>query len=169
MWYMVLYQIMNQVYFSQKQSMPIVSVHFKKRQILFTIVDEKCVLSYRLSPEVAQKALSPVEIGEILQSKMADTMDVSASAPAFSGNAIVPNMRSGSACGHNNSGQELCYLCHQRDRRNIPVNFTEERRRREQEEDRLLQQYQQMKDTEAILTEQVCMIHPALNPYVAGG
>ncbi|XP_013385182.1 coiled-coil domain-containing protein 81 [Lingula anatina] len=60
----------------------------------------------------------------------------------------------GSACGHSNAGQELCYLCHQRARRNIPVSFTEERKRREEEEDRLLQQYQHMKDTESILKEQ---------------
>ena len=61
----------------------------------------------------------------------------------------------GSACGHLSAGQELCYLCHQRARRNIPVSFTEERKRREEEEDRLLQQYQTMKDAEDILKEQV--------------
>ncbi|CAG2222336.1 Coiled-coil domain-containing protein 81 [Mytilus edulis] len=33
-----------------------------------------------------------------------------------------------SACGHPNAGQELCYLCHQRGRRNIPVSFNEERK-----------------------------------------
>ena len=64
----------------------------------------------------------------------------------------------GSACGnqcHPSAGQELCYLCHQRARRNIPVSFTEERKRREEEEDRLLQQYQTMRDAEDILKEQV--------------
>lgn len=61
----------------------------------------------------------------------------------------------GSSCGHANAGQELCYLCHQRARRNIPVSFAEERKRREEEEDRLLQQFQHMKDTESILREQV--------------
>lgn len=60
-----------------------------------------------------------------------------------------------SACGHPNAGQELCYLCHQRSRRNIPVSFTEERKRREEEEDRLLQQFQYMKDAEDTLGEQV--------------
>ena len=60
-----------------------------------------------------------------------------------------------SACGHPNAGQELCYLCHQRARRNIPVNFTEERRRREAEEDKLLQQFQYMKDAEDTLKDQV--------------
>ncbi|KAK7107042.1 coiled-coil domain-containing protein 81-like [Littorina saxatilis] len=62
--------------------------------------------------------------------------------------------KTGSACGHPNAGQELCYLCHQRARRNVPVNFTEERKRREEEEDRLLQQYQTMRDAEDILREQ---------------
>ncbi|XP_046583248.1 LOW QUALITY PROTEIN: coiled-coil domain-containing protein 81-like [Haliotis rubra] len=57
------------------------------------------------------------------------------------------------SCGHPHAGQELCYLCHQRARRNVPVSFVEERRRREVEEDRLLQQYQAMKDAEQTITE----------------
>ncbi|KAK3098685.1 hypothetical protein FSP39_021970 [Pinctada imbricata] len=59
-----------------------------------------------------------------------------------------------SACGHPVAGQELCYLCHQRARRNIPVSFTEERKRREDEEDKLLQQFQYMKDAEDTLAQQ---------------
>ncbi|XP_072018887.1 coiled-coil domain-containing protein 81-like [Amphiura filiformis] len=62
-----------------------------------------------------------------------------------------------SACSHDDggrAGQELCYLCHQRASRNIPVSFEAERRRKEQEQDRLMQQYQHMKDTEAIIKEQ---------------
>ena len=58
----------------------------------------------------------------------------------------------------NKAGQELCYLCHQRAARNIPVSFEEERRRKELEQDALLQQYQQMKDQEAILLEQVRVV-----------
>lgn len=58
-------------------------------------------------------------------------------------------------CSHSDrAGQELCYLCHQRSQKNVPIYFAEERRQRELEEDRLLQQYQQQKDTEAILKEQ---------------
>lgn len=60
-----------------------------------------------------------------------------------------------SACGHSNAGQELCYLCHQRARRNIPVSFKEEIKAREEEDDRLLLQYQSMKDAEEFLKEQV--------------
>ncbi|XP_005103098.1 coiled-coil domain-containing protein 81 [Aplysia californica] len=59
-----------------------------------------------------------------------------------------------SACGHPSAGQELCYLCHQRARMNVPVSFTEERKRREEEEDHLLQQYQTMKDAEETLKDQ---------------
>lgn len=59
-----------------------------------------------------------------------------------------------SACGHPNAGQELCYLCHQRARRNIPVSFAEERKKREEDEDKLLQQFQHMKDAEETLEEQ---------------
>lgn len=55
---------------------------------------------------------------------------------------------------HHKAGQELCYLCMQRAMRNIPVTFEDERRRKEKEQDALLQQYQQMKDQEAILKEQ---------------
>ncbi|XP_072178987.1 coiled-coil domain-containing protein 81-like isoform X1 [Diadema setosum] len=58
------------------------------------------------------------------------------------------------AHSHEKAGQELCYLCHQRAVRNVPVSFEAERRRKEQEQDRLLQQFQHMKDTEAILREQ---------------
>ncbi|XP_078355169.1 coiled-coil domain-containing protein 81-like [Oculina patagonica] len=57
-------------------------------------------------------------------------------------------------CHSDRAGQELCYLCHQRSQKNVPIYFAEERRQRELEEDRLLQQYQQQKDTEAILKEQ---------------
>ncbi|XP_069127195.1 coiled-coil domain-containing protein 81-like isoform X1 [Argopecten irradians] len=69
--------------------------------------------------------------------------------------ALNPPM---SACGHPNAGQELCYLCHQRSRRNIPVSFAEERKRREEEEDRLLQQFQYMKDAEDTLGEQETLL-----------
>ncbi|XP_066275628.1 coiled-coil domain-containing protein 81-like isoform X2 [Branchiostoma lanceolatum] len=59
------------------------------------------------------------------------------------------------ACSeHTGSGGDMCYLCYQRASRNIPVSFSEERRRKELEQDRLLQQYQHMRDTEAIAKEQ---------------
>lgn len=61
-----------------------------------------------------------------------------------------------SSCSHGDkAGQELCYLCHQRAQKNIPIYFSEERRQRELEQDRLLQQYQRQKNSEAILKEQV--------------
>lgn len=52
------------------------------------------------------------------------------------------------ACAHHNAGQELCYLCHQRQRRNNPIYLHEEKRIKDQEETQLLMQYQQMKDLE---------------------
>lgn len=64
-----------------------------------------------------------------------------------------------SSCSHGDkAGQELCYLCHQRAQKNIPIYFSEERRQRELEQDRLLQQYQQQKNSEAISKEQVLTI-----------
>lgn len=64
-----------------------------------------------------------------------------------------------SSCSHGDkAGQELCYLCHQRAQKNIPIYFSEERRQRELEQDRLLQQYQQQKNSEAFSKEQVLTI-----------
>ena len=58
------------------------------------------------------------------------------------------------SCGHHNAGQELCYLCHQRNRRNIPVYIHEETRQKELEEDQLLMQYQSIKDMEKQLKDE---------------
>ncbi|CAF0963041.1 unnamed protein product [Adineta ricciae] len=51
-------------------------------------------------------------------------------------------------CGHHGAGQELCYLCHQRAKRNVPVYLNEERRIREAEEAKLLEQYRDQRDLE---------------------
>lgn len=59
-------------------------------------------------------------------------------------------------CGHN-AGQELCYLCHQRAARNIPVLFDEEKKKREAEEDQILHEFQIMKNNEFVLKEQVTL------------
>lgn len=56
-----------------------------------------------------------------------------------------PSPQPSVVCKHN-SGQELCYLCHQRQRRNVPISFTEEKEKAEQELDKALQQYQMYKD-----------------------
>ncbi|KAH9525099.1 Coiled-coil domain-containing protein 81 [Bulinus truncatus] len=60
----------------------------------------------------------------------------------------------GSSCGHRSAGQELCYLCHQRARMNVPVSFAEEKKKREAEEERLLLQYNALKDAEETLKVQ---------------
>lgn len=88
-----------------------------------------------LAQEVTKREQSPAEYGrEFLQS---------------------PVSPSRLRCIHSErAGQELCYLCHQRSQKNVPVYFAEERRQRELEEDRLLQQYQRQKDSEATLKEQ---------------
>ncbi|ESO84113.1 hypothetical protein LOTGIDRAFT_229612 [Lottia gigantea] len=68
--------------------------------------------------------------------------------------AFAENTKPMSACGHSNAGQEICYLCHQRSSRNIPVSFDTERKRREEEENSLLREYQALKDGEDMLREQ---------------
>lgn len=50
-----------------------------------------------------------------------------------------------STCSHNN-GKSLCYVCHQRELRNIPVSLTEERKKRELLQDKLLQKFQERKN-----------------------
>ena len=71
-----------------------------------------------------------------------------------------------SSCGHSNSGQELCYLCHQREKRNIPVFLAEERRAQEQKEDQLLQQFQSIVDADAILKDQVLALADLWQHYL---
>lgn len=50
---------------------------------------------------------------------------------------------------------DFCYLCFQREKRNLPVYYTEERKKDEREEDHLLQMYTMLKDSEAIKQEEV--------------
>lgn len=69
-------------------------------------------------------------------------------------NSSLPTATPHPTCGHHNAGQELCYLCHQRSRRNVPVYLHEEMRQKELEEDQLLMQYQSLKDMEKILKDE---------------
>lgn len=62
---------------------------------------------------------------------------------------------SSNQCSHHHSaGQELCYLCHQRERRNIPVYLNEEVKQKEKEESQILAQYQHLKDLEKQLKDE---------------
>ncbi|XP_068927169.1 coiled-coil domain-containing protein 81 [Petaurus breviceps papuanus] len=63
--------------------------------------------------------------------------------------AIVPLCQ-----GHVKAGQEMCYVCLQRAQRNVPVYCSEERKRKEIEDDRIIQQYQMLKDQEALYRHQ---------------
>ncbi|XP_011793882.1 PREDICTED: coiled-coil domain-containing protein 81 isoform X1 [Colobus angolensis palliatus] len=55
---------------------------------------------------------------------------------------------------HDKAGQEMCYVCLQRAQRNSPLYYGEERRR-EIEDERLIQQYQMLKDQEALFRHQM--------------
>lgn len=83
----------------------------------------------------------------------AGTKVSSDSTEAKSTTVITDIKKSDNLCCHT-SGQELCYLCHQRQRRNVPISFAEEKSKAEQEQDRILQQYQQMKDQQFYAQEQ---------------
>lgn len=50
---------------------------------------------------------------------------------------------------------DFCYLCYQRERRNVPIYYTEERKKEEEEDDHLLQMYTLLKDKEAFKREEV--------------
>lgn len=58
--------------------------------------------------------------------------------------ASQPSQHHAVSCSHQNAGQELCYLCHQRQKRNVPVYLSEEVKRREKEEAQILSQYQHL-------------------------
>jgi len=49
---------------------------------------------------------------------------------------------------------DFCYLCYQREKRNVPVYFDEQRKEEEEEEDRILQMYTLMKDSRALQKEE---------------
>lgn len=56
-----------------------------------------------------------------------------------------PSQHYAVTCSHENAGQELCYLCHQRQKRNVPIYYHEENKRKEKEESQILSQYQHLK------------------------
>ncbi|CAF0727510.1 unnamed protein product [Didymodactylos carnosus] len=72
-------------------------------------------------------------------------------------NNSKPSTPSTPVCGHHGAGQELCYLCHQRAKRNIPVYMQEEKKIREAEEEQLLQQYKHNQDMEEFKQREIKM------------
>ena len=59
---------------------------------------------------------------------------------------IVPSVRP-STCSHESSaGQELCYVCHQREARNIPLYVAREKAELEKRRNQLLFEYRHRKD-----------------------
>ena len=65
-------------------------------------------------------------------------------------------------CGHHGAGQELCYLCHQRAKRNIPIYLHEEKRIRDAEEAKLLEQYQHNRDLDEQKKREVLSLYRSL-------
>ena len=63
-------------------------------------------------------------------------------------------------CSHRaqSAGQELCYLCHQRNERNKPVMVDDEKRAMEEMEDKMLYEYLCTKDKHSIAVEKVNLI-----------
>jgi hypothetical protein len=90
--------------------------------------------------------------GDVAERRAMTSRSLDASSPP---STAASSRSSVSACGHNNAGQELCYLCHQRARRNVFLNLAEERRRKEEEESQLLKEFQQYRDAVEMQKEQV--------------
>ncbi|XP_069828101.1 coiled-coil domain-containing protein 81 [Dendropsophus ebraccatus] len=89
------------------------------------------------------------------RSGLSASMNIPRADPEVSQSNVL-QIRTAPAClDHCRAGQELCYLCLQRAQKNNPVYYTEERKMREKEEERVLQQYQHMRDQEAILKSQL--------------
>ncbi|XP_075054790.1 coiled-coil domain-containing protein 81 [Mixophyes fleayi] len=103
-----------------------------------------------------REIMVPARVTGISLSEDLEKMTKPKTAPERMGSSLEVNqasvpIRSPPAClDHCRAGQELCYLCLQRAQKNTPVYFTEERKLQEKEEERVLQQYQQMRDQEAI-------------------
>lgn len=50
------------------------------------------------------------------------------------------------SCSHNTvAGQELCYFCHQRNKRNVYIDISDEKKARELQYEKILQDYQDKK------------------------
>ncbi len=75
-----------------------------------------------------------------------ETEPINVSNPISSSVYVHPQKMT--SCGHYGIGQELCHVCHQRTKRNIPIYLHEEKRLREAEEDKLLNQYRDNQDIE---------------------
>lgn len=51
----------------------------------------------------------------------------------------------------------MCYICHQRELRNVPVYLAEERKRKEKLHEKLLHEFQQKKATLLLAQEKATM------------
>jgi hypothetical protein len=116
----------------------------KRHQEMLNIVPDPALNAGYDAPPPLAKPPSPLHalVGM-------EQFDEGAAPPAAAGHVPlekVAQSREEAACGHARAGEDLCHLCHQRARRNIPVYFDEERKRKEREEDRLLQQHQREQD-----------------------
>uniref|UniRef100_A0A9L0JA32 Coiled-coil domain containing 81 n=1 Tax=Equus asinus TaxID=9793 RepID=A0A9L0JA32_EQUAS len=149
---------------------PIVEESQKNRQRKSKLKDQSDKEGVReiLSPKILQdrQTLSPGKVtsGSLLNKlersgsggKNMDPEGLSSPDYLKNDDEMNPRISPAPACqDHNKAGQEMCYVCLQRAQRNCPLYYGEERRRREIEDERLIQQYQMLKDQEALFKEQL--------------
>lgn len=86
--------------------------------------------------------------------------------PALEKNAPQVGQKQAVAAGkvlrcahHGQAGQELCYLCHQREARNVQISYAKEKAQLDKEYDTILQKYQHQQDADNIAKELVnCIV-----------
>ena len=64
------------------------------------------------------------------------------------------------SCGHDTTGQELCYVCHQRARRNVYISLAEERRLAEEAENKSVEDFQRQRNVLESHRDQVLVSVP---------
>ncbi|XP_051882517.1 coiled-coil domain-containing protein 81-like [Pristis pectinata] len=101
-----------------------------------------------------QKTVEPKDLSERLSSPYR-SLSCKSAIQGTNMQAVKIRTPPATACSdHCRAGQELCYLCMQRALKNFPIDLSDNRRRNEMEEEQLLQQYQKMKNQEALFQEQ---------------
>lgn len=61
-------------------------------------------------------------------------------------------------CSHLDDKSSLCYVCHQREMRNVPLYLAEEKKSKEKLHERLLYEFQQKKTAMLLAREKVRQI-----------
>ncbi|XP_072258450.1 coiled-coil domain-containing protein 81 [Pyxicephalus adspersus] len=120
------------------------------------LLNRQCIVPAKVTGISLNEDLDKITKPKTAPERLGSSLSMSLSRPHPEvSQANIMRITASACLDHCRAGQELCYLCLQRAQKNIPVYFTEERKLKEKEEERILQQYQHMKDQDAILKSQM--------------